>query len=157
MVDGFVEGGFEAVRDGFARAHDGDEGAAQLCVYRQGRVVVDLWTGQDPESGKAWDAESLTVLMSVSKGMTATCVHILVDRGLLDLDAPVRVYWPEFAAAGKTKITVADLLSHRGGLSSFDADSGIGAQQLTDWSACVSALESMAPLWQPGTAFYYHS
>ncbi|MFR9752458.1 serine hydrolase domain-containing protein [Nocardia sp. 004] len=156
-MDGFVERGFEGVQDGFARAHDGDAGGAQLCVYRRGRVVVDLWTGQDPESGKTWDAESLTVLMSVSKGMTATCVHILVDRGLLDLDAPVREYWPEFAAEGKGDITVADVLSHRGGLSSFDAGSGIGARELTDWSACVSALESMPPLWEPGTAFYYHS
>ncbi|MFB7719675.1 serine hydrolase domain-containing protein [Nocardia sp. NPDC056100] len=157
LVEGFVEHGFEAVRDGFARAHDGDEGGAQLCVYRRGRVVVDLWTGQDPESGKSWDAESLTVLMSVSKGMTATCVHILIDRGLLDLDAPVREYWPEFAAGGKAGITVADLLSHRGGLSSFDAESAIGARELTDWAACVSALASMTPLWEPGTAFYYHS
>ncbi|WP_309234571.1 serine hydrolase domain-containing protein [Nocardia sp. XZ_19_385] len=156
-MEGFVERGFEGVRDGFARAHEGDEGAAQLCVYRQGRVVVDLWAGQDPESGKSWDAESLTVLMSVSKGMTATCVHILVDRGLLDLDTPVREYWPEFAAAGKADVTVADVLSHRCGLSSFDAESGIGARELTDWTACVSALASMTPLWQPGTAFYYHS
>ncbi|WP_218021277.1 serine hydrolase domain-containing protein [Nocardia crassostreae] len=157
LVEGFVERGFEGLRDGFVRAHDDDEGAAQLCVYRGGRVVVDLWMGQDPVSGKTWDAESLTVLMSVSKGMTATCVHILADRGLLDLDAPVRDYWPEFAAGGKAEMTVADVLSHRGGLSSFDAESGIGARELTDWSKCISALESMTPLWQPGTAFYYHS
>ncbi|WP_028478844.1 serine hydrolase [Nocardia sp. CNY236] len=157
MIEGFVERGFEAVRDGFARAHDDDEGASQLCVYRQGRVVVDLWTGQDPESGKTWGAESLTLLMSVSKGMTATCVHILVDRDLLDLDAPVREYWPEFATAGKADVTVGDVLSHRSGLSSFDVESGIGARELTNWTACVSALESMQPLWEPGTAFYYHS
>lgn len=154
---GFAERGFEAVRDGFDSAHHEDEGAAQLCIYRNGRIVVDLWTGQDPETGKPWDAESLTVLMSVSKGMTATCVHLLADRGLLALDAPVREYWPEFAAGGKGGITVADVLSHRGGLSSFDAEAGIGARELTDWSACVAALESMTPLWQPGTAFYYHS
>ncbi|MFI5777478.1 serine hydrolase domain-containing protein [Nocardia sp. NPDC051570] len=157
LVEGFVERGFEGVRDGFAQAHDGDEGGAQLCVYRGDRVVVDLWTGQDPIAGKTWDAQSLTVLMSVSKGMTATCVHMLVERGRLDLDAPVRDYWPEFAAADKADITVADVLSHRGGLSSFDAEAGIGAMELTDWSACVAALESMTPLWQPGTAFYYHS
>ncbi|WP_405161293.1 beta-lactamase family protein [Nocardia sp. NBC_01499] len=157
LVAGFVEVGFEEVRDGFARAHEEDEGAAQLCVYRHGSVVVDLWTGQDPESGKTWDVDSLTVLMSVSKGMTATCVHILADRGLLDLDAPVRDYWPEFAAGGKADVAVTDLLAHRGGLSSFDAEAGIGPQELTDWSRCVSALGSMTPLWQPGTAFYYHS
>jgi CubicO group peptidase (beta-lactamase class C family) len=156
-VEGFVEHGFEGVRAGFALAHEDDEGAAQLCVYRGGRPVVDLCTGRDPESGKNWDADSLTVLMSVSKGMTATCVHMLADRGLLDLGAPVREYWPEFAAAGKADVTVADVLSHRAGLSSFDAESGIGAQELTDWSACTAALAAMTPLWEPGTAFYYHS
>ncbi len=157
MVEGFVERGFESVRVGFANAHAGDEGAAQLCVYHRGRVVVDLWTGEDPESGKVWDGESLTVLMSVSKGITATCVHILADRGLLDLDAPVRDYWPEFATGGKADTTVADVLAHRGGLAGFDADFGIGVHELTDWSRCVSALESMTPLWPAGTAFYYHS
>ncbi|MCM6777859.1 beta-lactamase family protein [Nocardia sp. CDC159] len=157
LVEGFVERGFEPVRDGFAHAHEGDEGAAQLCVYRHGRVVVDLWTGQDPISGKTWDAGSLSVLMSVSKGLTATCVHMLVDRGLLDLAAPVRDYWPEFAAAGKADVTVADVLSHRAGLSSFDPECGIGTRELSDWSACVTALASMAPLWRPGTAYYYHS
>ncbi|MFI6042332.1 serine hydrolase domain-containing protein [Nocardia sp. NPDC051321] len=157
MVDGLVERGFEAVRDAFAQAQAGDEGAAQLCVYRHGRVVVDLWAGQDPESGMAWDGESLSVLMSVSKGVTATCVHMLVERGQLELSAPVREYWPEFAAGGKADITVAELLAHRAGLPGFDPAAGIGAQELTDWSLCTSTLASMTPLWQPGTAFYYHS
>ncbi|WP_084654113.1 serine hydrolase domain-containing protein [Nocardia altamirensis] len=157
VVEGFVERGFDAVRDAFGRGQSGDEGGAQLCVYRQGRVVVDLWAGQDPVSGKGWDAESLVVLMSVSKGLTATCVHMLVERGQLDLEAPVREYWPEFASNGKADITVADVLSHRAGLSSFDPESGIGATDMTNWAACVGALETMAPLWEPGTALYYHS
>lgn len=152
-VDGSVERGFEAVREAFALAHRDDEGAAQLCIYRGGRVVVDLWTG--PDAG-TWDADSLTVLMSVSKGVTATCLHMLVERGQLDLAAPVRAYWPEFAANGKADITVTDVLSHRAGLPTFDPEAGIGATTLTDWSACVTALESMAPLWKPGTAAYYH-
>ncbi|MFI7002803.1 serine hydrolase domain-containing protein [Nocardia sp. NPDC050175] len=157
VVQGTVDTGFEAVRAAFEIAQANDEGAAQLCVYRHGRPVVDLWTGQDPISGKPWDATSLVVLMSVSKGLTATCVHMLVERGQLDLDAPVRDYWPEFAANGKATITVAEVLSHRAGLSSFDPEYGIGPTQLTDWPTCVAALESMTPLWQPGTAFYYHS
>ncbi|WP_203217844.1 serine hydrolase domain-containing protein [Nocardia terpenica] len=157
VVAGATDPGFEDVRAAFARAHEGDEGGAQLCVYRHGRAVVDLWTGQDPIAGKAWDAESLAVLMSVSKGVAATCVHMLVERGHLALSAPVREYWPEFEAAGKSEVTVAELLSHQAGLSSFDPDSGIGVTELTDWSACVAALESMRPLWTPGTAYYYHS
>ncbi|WP_433660386.1 serine hydrolase domain-containing protein [Nocardia sp. CA-128927] len=157
MVDGLVERGFEAVRDAFAQAQAEDEGAAQLCVYRHGRVVVDLWAGQNPISGKAWDGDSLSILMSVSKGVTATCVHILIERGQLELSAPVREYWPEFAAGGKADITVAELLAHRAGLPGFDPAAEIGAQDLTDWSMCTTALASMTPLWQPGTAYYYHS
>ncbi|ATL70605.1 serine hydrolase domain-containing protein [Nocardia terpenica] len=156
-MEGFVERGFEVVRDAFAHAQEGDEGAAQLCVYHRGRVVADLWTGQDSVSGKAWDAESLSVLMSVSKGITATCVHMLVERGQLELSAPVEEYWPEFAVGGKADISVADVLSHRAGLSSFDPDAGVGGWDLLDWSVCVAELESMSPLWKPGTAFYYHS
>ncbi|CAM4528008.1 serine hydrolase domain-containing protein [Nocardia ninae] len=157
LVDGTVEHGFEAVRDAFALAQAEDEGAAQLCVYRNGRVVVDLWAGQDPISGMMWDQDSLSVLMSVSKGVTATCVHMLVERGQLELSAPVGEYWPEFATSGKAGITVAELLAHRAGLAGFDPESGIGAEELTDWSLCTSALAAMTPLWQPGTAFYYHS
>lgn len=157
LVGGTVERGFEAVRDAFAQAQAEDEGAAQLCIYRHGRAVVDLWAGADPISGKAWDGESATVLMSVSKGVTATCVHMLVERGQLELSAPVREYWPEFAAGGKAGITVAELLAHRAGLPGFDPAAAIGAQELTDWSMCTDALAAMTPLWQPGTAFYYHS
>ncbi|WP_338769481.1 serine hydrolase domain-containing protein [Nocardia vulneris] len=157
VVEGFVERGYEDVRVAFGQAHEKDAGAAQLCVHRHGRVVVDLCTGHDPVSGKPWDAESLVVLMSASKGVTATCVHLLVERGQLDLDAPVREYWPEFAANGKTDVTVADLLTHRAGLCGFEPESGIRAADFTDWARCVSALETMAPLWQPGTAFYYHA
>lgn len=157
LTQGFVERGFEGVRAAFARAHAEDEGAAQLCIYRRGRAVVDLWTGQDPISGRVWDAESLVILMSVSKGVTATCVHILIERGQLDLDAPVSDYWPEFATAGKAEITVADVLSHRAGLSGWDPEYGLGVAHMTDWQACVTALGSMAPLWQPRSAFYYHS
>lgn len=157
VAHGFVERGFEAVRDAFTHAQDGDEGAAQLCVYRHGRVVVDLWMGRDAVSGMLWDADSVAVLMSVSKGVTATCVHLLVERGQLDLDAPVGEYWPEFAVGGKAGITVADVLSHRAGLSGFEPGSGIRAEHMTDWAACVAALEPMRPLWTPGTAIFYHS
>lgn len=156
-VEGFVERGYEDVRSAFEQAHAADAGAAQLCVQRHGRVVVDLWTGHDPISGKSWDADSLVVLMSASKGVAATCVHLLIERGQLDLDAPVRDYWPEFAANGKAEVTVADLLTHRAGLCGFDPESGIRAAEFTDRPRCVAALETMAPLWRPGTAFYYHA
>jgi CubicO group peptidase (beta-lactamase class C family) len=94
--------------------------------------------------------------MSCGKGVTATCAHLLVERGLLDLDAPVAHYWPEFAANGKANIPVSYLLSHRAGLPSFPPESGIALNKELDWNHCVTALAEMKPLWTPGTAFRYH-
>src|SRR2546426_9142677 len=88
-VNGTVLDGFEAVRDAFGQAQADDEGAAQLAVYHQGQVVVDLWTGRDVIGGRPYTGDSISILMSVSKGMTATCVHLLGQRGLLDVKAPV--------------------------------------------------------------------
>jgi len=154
MVAGDVAAGFEPVREAFEKAQATDEGGAQLAVYRDGRLVVDLWAGSDPIGGRPFTGDSLTILMSVSKGLVATCANLLRERGMLDVDAPVAEYWPEFAAAGKDRITVAHLLSHRAGLSEFDPDAGI--TDFLDWDRCVTALAEMAPLWEPGAYFRYH-
>src|SRR3979411_1517290 len=147
MVAGEVASGFEPVREAFEKAQATDEGGAQLAVYRHGRLVVDLWAGSDPIGGRPFTGDSLTILMSVYKGLVATCANLLRERGTLDVDAPVAEYWPEFAAAGKDRITVAHLLSHRAGLSDFDPDAGI--IDFLDWDRCVTALAEMTPLWQP--------
>lgn len=156
-VHGSVHPGFEAVREGFALGQRDDEGAAQLAVYQDGRLVVDLWTGGDPVGGRPVGGDSLGVVMSVTKGVVATCAHLLSRRGVLDLDAPVREYWPEFAAGGKAGIRVSDLLAHRAGLSGFDPETRLGPDAYLDWDACVAALEAMSPLWEPGTAMMYHT
>ncbi|WP_214410294.1 serine hydrolase domain-containing protein [Sphaerisporangium fuscum] len=156
-VHGSTAGGFEAVRAAFARGRHGDTGAAQLAVYQDGHLVVDLWAGGDPIGGHPVTGDSLGIVMSVTKGAVATCAHLLSQRGVLDLDAPVTDHWPEFAAAGKARITVSDLLSHRAGLSGFDPRAPIGPEELLDWDACVAALEAMTPLWEPGTAMMYHT
>ncbi|MEJ1968299.1 MAG: serine hydrolase domain-containing protein [Rhizomicrobium sp.] len=149
---GSVENGFEGVRDAFLAAQAGDAGGAQLCVYRYGAKVVDLWAGDPPFAD-----DSLAVLMSCSKGVTATLAHMLADRGRLDLDAPVARYWPDFAQNGKDGITVAHLLTHSSGLVNFDADSGFVVEDMCDWDKCVGLIERMAPLWEPGTAYSYHA
>ena len=95
--------------------------------------------------------------MSVTKGLVASCAHLLAQRGQLDLDAPVAAYWPEFAQRGKDQITVSDLLAHRSGLADFPADAGVGFPQLLDWDFCTGVLAAAAPLWQPGTACQYHA
>src|SRR2546426_349770 len=152
-VDGTVEDDFAAIRDAFAEAQLQDEGGAQLCVYRHGKRVVDLWTGHDKVNDRPYTADTISILMSCSKGVTATCAHMLVERGLLDPDAPVARYWPQFAANGKANIPVSYLLSHRAGLPSFPPESGIALNELLDWNRCVTALAEMKPLWTPGTAF----
>ncbi|MFC7982947.1 serine hydrolase domain-containing protein [Streptomyces sp. NPDC057336] len=158
-VHGSVRPGWEAVREAFAHAQADDPGAAQLAVRHAGRPVVDLWTRSTAATaGRPFGPDSVTVLMSVSKAMTATCAHLLAQRGRLDLGAPVARYWPEFRAAGKAHTTVADLLAHRAGLPAFTDDpAGTGLPGLLDWNARVRGLAAMRPLWEPGTAYLYHT
>src|SRR6266566_1257343 len=139
-VDGMVEDGFETIRKAFAEAQVQDEGGAQLCIYRHGKRVVDLWTGRDKVNDRPYTADTISIVMSCGKGVTATCAH----------------YSPQFAANGKANIPVSYLLSHRAGLPSFPPESGIAGNELLDWNRCVTALASMKPLWTPGTAFMYH-
>ncbi|MEU1348357.1 serine hydrolase domain-containing protein [Streptomyces sp. NPDC005795] len=173
-VSGQVAPGWEAVRDAFARGQAYDPGSAQLAVHHHGRLVVDLAAAGPGVAGRApvdrasagpeavgpapYGTESVGVLMSVTKGLVAICAHLLSRRGMLDLDAPVARYWPEFAAAGKGATTVADLLTHRAGLPSFASDAaGVGLPGLLDWDRRVTALAAMRPLWEPGSAFLYHA
>jgi CubicO group peptidase (beta-lactamase class C family) len=119
--------------------------------------VVDLWAGMDKLNNRPYTADTITVLMSCTKAVTAVCVHMLAQRGLLDYDAPVARYWPEFAVKGKAAITIRDVLAHRAGLMSFDEETGIYGRDLFDWKRCTAALASMEPWWKPGTAYFYHA
>ncbi|HZZ37142.1 MAG TPA: serine hydrolase domain-containing protein [Caulobacteraceae bacterium] len=156
MADGVVAAGFERVRDAFAEDQKIDPGGAQLCVYRDGRMVVDLWTGHDSANSRPFTGDTITVLMSCTKAVVAICAHMLVERGQLDLDTPVVRYWPEFAQGGKEAVTLAQLLSHSCGLAGVDPSAGIDAPAMLDWDRCVHALAAMRPLWAPGTAYMYH-
>jgi CubicO group peptidase (beta-lactamase class C family) len=155
-VGGFVARGFEPVRDAFAAAQADDRGGAQLCIYRKGEVVVDLWAGRDVTNDRPYDADTLTVLMSCTKAAVAVCAHILAQRGQLDLNSSVAGYWPEFAGNGKIDARVSHLLSHSSGLFGFDPESGIDARATLDWRSCRRALEQMSPIWPPGSAYLYH-
>ncbi|MFC4944226.1 serine hydrolase domain-containing protein [Pseudonocardia sp. GCM10023141] len=156
-IEGEVAPGFEGVRDAFAANFDerGDVGAS-CAVHRDGRTVVDLWGGMaDPETGRPWTRTTTALVYSTTKGVTAVCVHLLAERGVLDLDAPVATYWPEFAAGGKAEITVADVLSHRSGLPVLDER--LDRAALLEGSAVTATLARQAPLWTPGTAHGYHA
>src|SRR5262245_58694704 len=127
LVQGHVEEGWGKVADVFRENFEerpggspGEVGAA-CCVYVDGRPVVDLWGGlADREANRPWDKDTIVAVASTTKGATAICAHLLVQRGELDLDAPVVKYWPEFGAAGKEHIPVRWLLSHQAGLPVID-------------------------------------
>lgn len=156
-VEGSVAPGYESVRDAFSRAMTGDPGGAQLCVYRHGERVVDLWCGRDPIAGRPFTADTIGILMSASKGVTTTCAHLLAERGLIDLEAPVAHYWPEFAQNGKAQIPVKYLLSHKAGLAAPPPGAHLAPRNVLDWRFMTDLLAGMKPLWEPGTAYAYHT
>ncbi|MFI1500696.1 serine hydrolase domain-containing protein [Streptomyces platensis] len=162
-VQGTVEDGFEPVRDAFMAnfARRGERGAA-VAVYRHGRKVVDLWGGtRDGDAGKhaagaaPWEAGTAQVIRSATKGIAAVVPLLLHQRGQLDLDAPVGTYWPEFKAAGKERVLVRHLLSHRAGLPVLDTP--LTPDQAIDGVSGPAALAAQAPAWEPGTDHGYHA
>jgi len=155
-VGGYVSRGYEGVRDAFASAQAADEGGGQLCVYRHGQKVVDLWAGRDKVNDRPYGEDTLTIIMSCTKGATAAVVHRLAERGLIDYEARVADYWPEFAAGGKDDARVWQLMSHSVGLPGLDPDSGLVATDLLQFDRHIGALEAMAPVWTPGASCHYH-
>jgi CubicO group peptidase (beta-lactamase class C family) len=155
-IAGRVEPGFEGVRDAFVANFEerGDLGAA-CCVYKDGVPVVDLWGGTVDRDGRAYDQDTLQLVFSTTKGATAACANLLIERGLLDVAAPVADYWPEFAAQGKADLPVEWLLTHQAGLAAIDAT--IPLDDVLRWDPIVTALAEQTPLWEPGTAHGYHA
>ena len=155
-VDGTCHPDFADVRtkfeDNFRRR--GELGAA-VCVYRDGEKVVDLWGGYiDTQKTTPWERDTIVIMNSVAKSMSALCVHMLIDRGLVDFDAPVATYWPEFAQAGKEKVLVRHVLSHTDGVIYCDhAEPG----SWFTWDAHIRALELQEPAWEPGKGGAYNS
>ncbi|CAL9641954.1 serine hydrolase domain-containing protein [Streptomyces sp. Tu 3180] len=156
-VHGHCEPRFAAVRAAFEEnfRERGELGAA-VAVTVDGRTVVDLWGGwADAARTRPWERDTPVNVWSTSKGPVALCAHVLADRGLLDLDAPVAAYWPEFAAAGKEKVLVRHLLSHRAGLPGLREPHSFA--QLCDWELTIRRLAAEAPWWEPGTRSGYHA
>lgn len=128
---------------------------AAVCAYVDGRKVVDLWGGwADADRTQEWKHDTIVNTYSATKGMTATCAHRLVDRGLLDVDEPVATYWPELAQAGKDSITVRMVLSHQAGLPW--ATVPYPPDKRFDWGTLTAVLARSAPVWEPGTRSEYH-
>lgn len=155
-IDGTCAPGFEEVRAEFARnfTERGEVGAAVHIVH-EGRVVVDLVGGwADGARTRPWDRDTLAGVYSVGKGVLATLLLRLVDRGLIHLDAPVASVWPEFAAGGKGAVTVRHALSHRAGVPGIRDP--LTDDDLYDWQRMTSALAATEPLLPPGGQHAYH-
>jgi CubicO group peptidase (beta-lactamase class C family) len=133
-----------------------DETGSACSVMKNGRVVVDLWGGfADRERTRPWEQHSTVCMMSVAKGVTAIAFNMLVDRGLIDVDAPVAKYWPEFAQNGKAGIKVRWLLDHTAAIPVLTTNP-LWPGAMFDREAYVEALAQQAPLWKPGTRAAYH-
>jgi len=156
-VHGHCDERFAAVRSAFEENfRDRDELGAAVSVTVGGETMVDLWGGwADAARTRPWERDTLVNVWSTSKGPVALCAHILADRGLLDFDAPVATYWPEFAAAGKEKVLVRHLLSHRAGLSGLREPHSFA--ELRDWELTTRRLAATEPWWEPGTQSGYHA
>jgi CubicO group peptidase (beta-lactamase class C family) len=148
---------FERVREVFAHGFEsGAEIGASVCFVQDGEVVVDLWGGHvDRARTRPWQRDTLVNTYSTTKGMAALCAHLCIERGLLELDAPVARYWPEFAAKGKERIPVRWLLSHQAGLAAPRRK--ISVDELFAWQPFVAALAEQEPWWEPGTKHGYHA
>ncbi|MFH8757795.1 serine hydrolase domain-containing protein [Streptomyces atroolivaceus] len=157
QIQGHCDDRFAAVRDAFAANFaERDELGAAVTVLLDGRTVVDLWGGwADGGRTRAWERDTVVNVWSTTKGPTALCAHLLVDRGLLDLDAPVAAYWPEFAAAGKESVRVRHLLSHRSGVAGLRDPHTLA--ELYDWELTTARLAATEPWWEPGTRSGYHA
>ncbi|WP_432179404.1 serine hydrolase domain-containing protein [Streptomyces sp. NBC_00063] len=156
-IQGHCDARFDAVRAAFEENFDErEELGAAVTVLVDGAPVVDLWGGcADAARTRAWERDTVVNVWSTTKGPTALCAHILIDRGLLDPDAPVATYWPEFAAAGKEGVLVRHLLSHRAGLAGLREPHSL--EQLFDWQLTTSRLAAQEPWWEPGSVSGYHA
>jgi CubicO group peptidase (beta-lactamase class C family) len=156
-VSGDVRPGFEPLIDAFAAAFEGrPRMGAGLCVRLGGEVAADLWAGvADARSGRAWTADTPTVIFSCTKGLVSILAARLAEEGRLAYADPVSRHWPEFAAAGKAGITVGDALAHRAGLSAPRRD--LVLADILDWRGMTDGLAVEEPLWAPGTGYAYHA
>ncbi|MFE5407601.1 serine hydrolase domain-containing protein [Microbacterium sp. NPDC056569] len=148
-LGGSVAAGYQSVRDLLEReSHADPEYSFQLAVYRGGELVVDL------HGGEGIAADSLMVPFSVSKNAIGFSIAVLVDRGLLDLDARVADYWPEFGSHGKQDVRVSELLSHQVGLP--EAIPTLSDEEVAVAAVGAARLVDQLPWWRPGAAFGYH-
>jgi CubicO group peptidase (beta-lactamase class C family) len=157
LIDGSVSSGFEPVREAFVEnfTRRGELGAA-CCIYQDGEKVVDLWGGvRDRVSGEPWRPDTMVVVHSATKDLAAMVLALAHSRGWLDYDERVSTYWPEFAQAGKERITVRQLLAHQAGLFAFDEP--VDRAVVADLDRLAGIMARQRPAWAPGERQAYHA
>lgn len=157
QIHGYVSPGYEAVREAFAEnfVRRREVGAA-CCVYHKGEKVVDLWGGvRNKATSEPWEENTMALVYSATKGLSAMTLAIAHSRGWLDYDELVCKYWPEFAQNGKEKVTVRQLLAHQAGLFAFDEP--VEKSVVADLDKLAVVLARQRPAWEPGTRQAYHA
>jgi CubicO group peptidase (beta-lactamase class C family) len=156
-VQGSYDSAYRGVVDAFIENFRVEDETGSACsVVKNGRTVVDIWGGfADRERTTPWGEHSTVCMMSVAKGVTSIAFNMLVDRGLIDVDAPVAQYWPEFAQKGKDRLLVRWLLDHTAAIPVL-LDNPLWPGAMYDREAYVAALAEQTPLWEPGTRAAYH-
>lgn len=155
-IDGYVSPDFEVVRSVFTdNFNTRNELGGAVCVYHNGEKVVDLWGGvRNAQTGDLWKRDTMVLVFSLTKGLSAMTLAIANSRGWLDYEARVADYWPEFAQNGKKEITVRQLLSHQAGLHSFHQR--VNREIVADPDSMAKIMASEKPAWVPGTRNAYH-
>lgn len=155
-VNGTNSPDFDNVRRAFALNFlENDELGAAVAIWVDGELVVNLWAGwADEARTRPWTEDTLAPVYSGTKGLMSTCVHMLVERGVLDLYAPVARYWPEFGQGGKESITLAMVLGHRSGV--IGPRTRLTPEQAANWDEVCEHIARATPWWEPGTAQGYH-
>ena len=156
-IFGTVAAGFERVRDVFEENFaDGLEVGAACSAVVDNQLVVDLWGGDaEPRTERAWETDTVVNVFSTTKGVASIAILHAASHGLFDFDDRVADHWPEFAANGKSNLTIRQVLAHQGGLSAIDAK--IDATTLAQPEKLSIALADQAPAWEPGTRHGYHA
>ena len=156
-IQGFCDERFAGVRDVLSANLDtGADLGASVAITIEGKPIVDMWGGWvDQAKTKAWSENTITNVWSTTKTMTSLSALVLVDRGDLDVYAPVAKYWPDFAANGKEDIEVRHLMSHTSGVSAWAQP--VEVADIYDWDKSTKMLAAQSPWWEPGAASGYHA
>src|SRR5262245_11408068 len=155
IIHGQFDSRFSKVHDALAaNLASGADIGASVAVYIDGKPVVDIWGGWlDREHTKPWERDTIVNTFSTTKTMTALCALILADRGVLDLNAPIAQYWPEFATAGKERVLVRHVLGHTSGMPGWTEP--VTLADILDREKATALLAAQAPWWEPGTQIAY--